>query len=353
MVPVLAFCLVIAATSRAGESPVMALGGMDPVLLCQGTEVKGKAAVEVTRGRYRYLFAGTESQRAFEAAPDQYGIQFDGFCMNMGPLSGRGSPERWFVSEGRIYLFASEGCRDSFVSDPAAYTDSADAPPTGTVPGRRRGRELIELALVGIGGADKVDALKNIRWETITIYEQAGKKSEMRQATTVILPDELRLDYSYGDFREGHELSDGRLVEVSRQHEVTPMPADVYEFVRRRLYREPLAILRARGQPGFVAFAAGPGHVDSQPVEWLKTAYAGATTKLGIDPQTGRILAAIYRGRAPSRMGEICRTYSDFKTMEGGLILPQEWNVTYDGNPASGRQPASRSVSLNVAVATR
>ena len=267
------------------------------MLLTQGTEVKGKAGLEVTRGRYRYLFADTENQHKFEAAPDQYGIQFDGYCMKMGPLSGRGSPERWFVSEGRIYLFASKSCRDNFISDPAAYTDRADAPPTGSAMAKWRGHELIALALVGFGGADKVDALKNVRWETITIYEPEGKKTEMQQATTVVLPDQLRLDYSYGDFREGHELADGRLVEVNAQNEATPLPAEVYDFVRRRLYREPLALLRARGQPDFAAFAAGKGEINGQSVEWLTIGYAGATTKLGIEPGTGRILAAVYRGR--------------------------------------------------------
>jgi len=351
--PILALSVSVATLAPGGEPPVTALNGLDPVLLTQGTEVMGKAGLEVTQGRYRYRFADSESLHAFEAAPDQYRIQFDGSCMKMGPLSGRGSPERWLVSGGRIYLFASEGCRDSFKSDPAAYTDRADAAPSGTAAGRSRGRELIGLALAGFGGADKVDGLKNVRWEAITVYEQAGEKTEMRQATTVILPDELRLDYSYGEFREGHELADGKLVEVSAQNEVTPLPAELYEFVRRRLYREPLALLRARGEPDFVAFAAGTGEVKGQAVEWLKVGYAGATTKLGIDPKSGRVLAAIYRGRAPSKLGEIYRTYSDFKDMEGGLILPQEWTVTYGGNPLPGPQPTSRSVSLNVPIASR
>jgi len=353
IVSVLTLCLLAAMPGQTGEAPITALNGLDPVLLTQGTEVKGKAGAEVTRGRYHYLFADTENQRTFEAAPDQYGIQFDGFCMNMGPLSGRGSPERWFVADGRIYLFASDSCRDAFKSDPAAYLDKVDEPPTGTPIGRWRGRELIELALAGFGGADKVDALKNIRWETTTIYEQAGKKTEMRQTTTLMLPDQMRLDYSYDDFREGHELADGRLVEISAQNEVTPMPADVYEFVRRRLYREPLALMRARNQPDFVAFAAGAGEINGQPVEWLKTGYAGATTKLGIDPRTGRIVAAVYRGRAPAKLGEICRIYSDYKDMDGGLTLPQDWHVKYDGNPPPGAKPASRSVSLNVPMAAR
>jgi len=344
---------LLAATLAGAGEPVTALSGLDPVLLTAGLEVRGKPGTEVVQGRYRYLFADSENQNKFRSSPGRYDIQFDGYCMKMGPLSGRGSPDRWVVSDGRIYLFASESCRAQFQADPAAYTDEADSPPTGNAASRARGRELIALALAGFGGVEPVDTLRNVRWESTTIYEQAGKKTEMRQTATVILPDQFRLDYAYGDFHESHELADGRLLEINAQQEATPLPADVREFVRRRLFREPLALLRARNEPGFVAIAAGAGEVEGQPVNWLKVGYAGATTKLGLDPRTGRILAAVYRGRAPSKLGEICRTYSDFKTLEGGLVLPQQWEVTYGGHPAPGPHPTSRSVSVNVPLASK
>jgi len=338
----------------AGSEPVTALSGFDPVELTQGAEVKGKEELHVTVGRYRYLFANAENKSKFNAAPEQYRIQFDGYCMKMGPLSGRGSPERWFVADGRIYLFASDGCRNAFKSDPAAFTDRADAPATGTDKEKQRGRELIELALKGFGGADKVDALRSVRWEAITIYEQEGKKTEMRQATTAVLPDRLRLDYSYGEFNEGHALADGRVLEVSDKGEVTPLPPEVYEFVRRRLYREPVALLRARNQPGFVAVAAGSGDFKGAKVDWVNVSYAGATSKLAVEAGTGRILAIVYRDRAPSRMGEICKSYSDFKKtyseMEGMLVLPHDTDVTYDGKASSSSRPTTRSVALNVPI---
>jgi YHS domain-containing protein len=345
--------MLLSSPARA-EEPALALDGFDPVLLAEGMEVRGKASAQATHGHYRYHFANRENQQKFEAAPDKHGIQFDGFCMKMGPLSGRGSPERWFVSEGRIYLFASESCRHQFKMEPQAYPDRADLPPSGNVVSQRRGRELIWLALKGFGGVDKVDALTNAQWETVTIFEQGGKKTEMRQTATVMMPNQLRLDYSYGNFRETHALTNGQLLEISAKNEVTSLPADVYAFVRRRLYREPLALLRVRNEPGFVAFAGGTGKVDDQPVEWLNVGYAGATTRLGIELETGRILAVVYRGRAPSKLGEICRSYSDFKAMEGGLILPQHWEVTYEGlPPADGPKPASRSVLINVPLAAR
>src|SRR5262245_35006986 len=147
----------IARLALAANEPVQALGGLDPVELTQGKQSSGKDDLSVTHGRYRYLLASAETKKKFETAPGQYGIQFDGFCMKMGPLSGRGSPERYLVSDNRIYLFASDSCRNRFKADPAAYTDRADAPPTGTDAERTRGQSLLESALRGFGGADKVD----------------------------------------------------------------------------------------------------------------------------------------------------------------------------------------------------
>jgi len=336
--------------TQAAPPAELALRGFDPVALTQGQEIEGKELWQATAGRYRYQFSSAENQKKFESAPSRYGIQFDGFCMKMGPLSGRGSADRWFVTDGRIYLFASESCRNQFKEDPAAFLDRADAPPRGTPSEKDRGRELIALALQGMGGPDKVDHLQNIRWEAVTVFETRGQKTEMHQAATLMMPDRFRLDYAYGDFREGHALANGQLLEIDAKGAATSLPDDVYEFVRRRLYHEPLALLRARTKPGFVAFADGKGNINGQAVEWLAVGYLGATTKLGIAPESGRILAAAYQGRAPSKLGEIRRTYSQFKTFDGGLVLPQQWDVAYEGLPAPGPKPTTRTIELDVPV---
>lgn len=338
------------AAGAGAPAAELALDGFDPVALTQGQEIKGKAVWETTAGRYGYRFSSPENQRKFAAAPNRYGIQFDGFCMTMGPLSERGNPVRWLVADGRIYLFASEHCREQFRADPAAFIDRSDAPPHGTEYEKQRGRELIALALQGLGGADKVDHLQNVRWEAITVFEANGKKAEMRQTATLALPDRFRLDYASGTFRESHALANGQLLEINARGEATPLPDEVFEFVRRRLYREPLALLRARAKPGFVAFADGKGTVNGQAVEWLAVGYLGATTRLGIDPKTGRILATEYQGRAPAKRGEIRRTYAQFKTFDGGLILPQQWDVAYEGWPAPGPKPTTRTIALDVPV---
>jgi putative intracellular protease/amidase/YHS domain-containing protein len=116
-----------AADKAAPVAPVdltSALGGRDPVLLTEGREVAGEQALEVTHGRYRYRFASAETKGRFLADPARYSIQLDGACAFMatsGAEPGSGDPARYHVHDGRIYIFASENCRNSFKAAPTRY----------------------------------------------------------------------------------------------------------------------------------------------------------------------------------------------------------------------------------------
>lgn len=105
-----------------GAKPV--LKGLDPVRLARGEEVHGADSLDVTRGRYRYLFADAGSRAMFLAHPARYEIQLDGACAFMatsGAGPGSGDPDRYAIHNGHIYIFASTGCRESFVKDPVRY----------------------------------------------------------------------------------------------------------------------------------------------------------------------------------------------------------------------------------------
>lgn len=58
--------------------------------------------------------------------------------------------------------------------------------------------------------------------------------------------------------------------------------------------------------------------------------------------------AVVYRGRAPTKMGEVCKADSDFTVLEGEVIMPRQWEVTCNGKPSAGPKPTSRSVTLKV-----
>jgi hypothetical protein len=54
----------------------------------------------------------------------------------------------------------------------------------------------------------------------------------------------------------------------------------------------------------------------------LAITFKGRTTTLGIDPQSGRVLSASFRGAGPDGVpGDVVHTYADFRPA-GGLTLP-------------------------------
>ncbi|MBL8059781.1 MAG: hypothetical protein JNK63_03580 [Chthonomonas sp.] len=99
----------------------LVLNGLDPIDLIQGREVPGEPELSSTLGRHTYRFASQDHLELFKRDPYSYGVQNGGACGKMGATTGKGSPERWAVVEGKIYLFASDGCRTTFLANQASY----------------------------------------------------------------------------------------------------------------------------------------------------------------------------------------------------------------------------------------
>jgi YHS domain-containing protein len=101
----------------AKEPPAVALKGLDPILLIEGKETKGKPDLSATRDGFRYLFASEANKAKFDKDPERYAIQFHGGCAMM-PESARAEPDLFTVYKERIYAFGTEGCQDAFLKEP-------------------------------------------------------------------------------------------------------------------------------------------------------------------------------------------------------------------------------------------
>jgi len=96
-----------------------ALSGHDPVQLVAGRRVFGKPGITVEHGPFLYSFADVQSVLAFRKEPARYAIQGGGSCATMPDTDA--DPSIFTVHDGRIYAFASEACRESFLTDPDAF----------------------------------------------------------------------------------------------------------------------------------------------------------------------------------------------------------------------------------------
>jgi hypothetical protein len=233
---------------------------------------------------------------------------------------------------------------NGFKSAPEKHIESDDPPVTASDADRRRGQELIQRALAGFGGASKVDAITSLELKRVRIYQANGEDKEQATFTRVVFPDRFRLDDiwhsgSASDFVRGDA---GYRIDIDG---AWPMDEIVRREFIKSFRRNPLVLLKARNDSGFRAVAVGRAKLDEHDVELLAISLDGATGTLGIDPTTGRVLSVYYRGRAPSAIGDVLRTYSDFRDVDG-LVIPFTVATSYNAVPAGEPRPFA-SVTVN------
>ena len=144
------------AVAVAGE-PAQTLK-VDAVELVRGREIQGLDSLYLDHNRYRYRFSTEAHRDEFKRNPGRYEIQMGGSCARMGPLSGEGRTDLFGVHDGRIYIFASEACRTTFLANPDNLLEKPDAVAAGGRDADRRGRALLDQAIDAIGGASKIEA---------------------------------------------------------------------------------------------------------------------------------------------------------------------------------------------------
>lgn len=326
----LAACALVATFARASasETPELVLRGLDPVELCAGREVAGVESLTETRSGFVYRFANEANRTRFRERPDDLAVQFAGACTKMGPLSGRGGPERFHVHEGRIYLFASDGCRASFLREPAKFIDRADAPPEGDAEALKRGAELMALAVRGFGGEEALAQTKNVHVRTVTT--RAGDESGLRITTDrwMVFPGTYLLDTQWGSGGYAWLLTPrGGFLPA----ETAPaVQESVRAYMARELYRNPVAIAQAwrRGEARAVALA--PVERAGRKCVRVAASVQGATTELTLDAESGRCIETEYRGRAGAGIGRLVRRFDEFRPV-GRLVLPFAVAIEVDG----------------------
>lgn len=339
-----------ASQRRAAEEALIPLEGLDPVLLVRGKEAQGDVKFSVTRGRFRYLFAGAETRAAFEKEPERYEIQLGGTCARMGPGT-QGDPDLYWVYKGRIYLFGSPACVAAFKAAPESFLEPDPAPvlKTASAESVRKGRALLEKAVEAAGGAARLDALRSYQEQATTARHTQQGVAEMKTALYVVYPDKARQEraFPFGTIANVVSAGDGFYV---MPRGAGDMIAEQRAAFESQLKRTLLAVLRARKAEGFAAAATGAARSGETNVEQVAVSHDGVNAVLGIDAATGRVHTLSYRGRGPGgAYGEIVQTFSDFRAVEG-LTLPFKTAATFEGEAEPALSSIVESVTINAAV---
>lgn len=255
---------------------------------------------EVRRAAERYIH------------PDRFAI------LVVGPAEGRDRPLSEFGEVAEV---------DITIPEPPA--ERVEATPEGEA----RARELLTRAAEAHGGA-ALDGLSALRVESRTVRQlPQGGDIEIAATTLILPPDHLRQQATL-PFGQITSVLTPEAAFVDGPQGLRPLPDSQQAQMREGLAREPVVLLRGRDAAG--AVSEGAGELAGLSVELVTVQVDGATTTLGLDPDSGRLVAMRFRGRdaLTGTPGEEVRLYSDFRE-EGGVVLPFRLEVHFDGEPVA------------------
>jgi YHS domain-containing protein len=309
---------------------------LDAVELVSGKQVPGRDDLAVMHHRFAYHFSSDANRAAFLANSQKYEIQMGGACGSMGPLSGDGSTSLWAVHDGRIYVFASEKCRQKFLKNPQRHIERDDPVPVTSEESLRRGRELLTRVVEAHGGATRIDAITTYS-ERLSRKVAAGNGAYgVVTTTTWRFPDGIREHECWDESCWSHTMS-GDIGWTQSKDSVEPLHVQQTTALRRWKGRHLLCLLQARNEMNFVASSdqlretiALPGG-ESVELEWLLIAHRGMNTKLGIETATGRVRVIRYHGRGlRSSLDDVQITFNDFHKVNG-LTLARSFTLSING----------------------
>jgi len=349
----LSVCSAFGQSSNKDAVPV--LEGLDPVMLVQGKEVQGDLKITVTRGKFQYLFATSETKATFEKDPARYEIQLEGACARMGaPVTG--DPDLYTVYQGRIYIFGSGDCKKKFEAAPENYLESANGarPKAALTPeSMKRGLALVEKAVGLMGGSARIDGVTSYQETNTVLQARRQGDVEVKTTLTALFPNRIRLEQTMPDWNNPSASREMAIVVTPGEvfgimgGVVRPLPDSTRIDQEKDISRRLLSILRARKSAGFNAATTGSRIIRETPVEQVAVEVEHTSYTLGIDPATGRILSLSTWRRGPQgNFGEFVEVFSDFRSVDN-LTLPFRIVATFNGTPWKEQSPTIEAITIN------
>jgi YHS domain-containing protein len=342
-----------AAATQESQDAVIALDGLDPVLLVQGKEVPGKPAISATRGQYKYFFVNDVNKTLFEKDAARYEIQLGGSCARMGPQVGS-NPDLFAVHKGRIYVFGSGECQRLFQESPEKYLEPIPADFVGSPEAIKEGQSLIQKAVAATGGDARLDGIKSYQETGSATATTESGDLQFKTVTTRVFPDMIRREQTRSFGTVTNVLAPAGSFNVF-QNDTRKNVRSIREFQRadleKQYKRNVLELLRARKQPDFKAAAVSAGVSGDSGIEQVAIALGDIRVRLGVDATNGRVLNLSFVGRSlnTGEIGEIVQTFSDFRDVDG-LVIPFKVTGTFNGTADPQLSYTVESVAINVKV---
>lgn len=150
-------------------------------------------------------------------------------------------------------------------------------------------RALLDKAVAGFGGAERIDGLSTLVVEsTMTRIPEGGQQTTIHQRSYIAFPDRFRREAILEGMTVASAVGPAGAFVVSPLG-ILPLPEEERAAMVHGFARTPLSLLRNRDSEAFTATAAGEGELDGRPVEYLEIVYNGDHHRLALDPETGQV----------------------------------------------------------------
>jgi len=203
-------------------------------------------------------------------------------------------------------------------------TGDAGAKPAAKAGSNPEGKALLAKVVEGMGGADRVKAIKAVR-RRISIATEGG---DLENEETDVAPDKV---HSHMKAPMGEMvLVTAAESFVTMQGNVIPMPGSNRDEMQNSLHREAWMIAQHADDPAYTFTAQGGEKVGDIQAAALDVSGGGIQVHWLIDPQTGHILRSQFQ--AASRSGPATQVieYSEWKAVDG-ITVPFHAEATTNG----------------------
>jgi predicted Zn-dependent peptidase len=263
--------------------------------------------------RYRDGIAGVTAEQVREAAakyihPDRFAI------LVVGPSEGMDKP---LSTYGEV--------TDVDVTIPEPPQERAEV----TEEGKAAAMELLQRAVDAMGGAAVVDGVEALYSTAMATQKTPQGDLQVEVHSLRVFPDRYLQEVTlpFGTMSMVVEGDGGFMVGPQGTMD---LPASQLESMQRSALRDPLELLKRRGDEDFVATALEPEEVDGETLQRLQIELDGAVTVVSLDAE-GRVRRMSYRDSGPGGApGDAVRTFGDFRQVDG-LTYPFSVAASFEG----------------------
>lgn len=321
--------LTLLASSILAPAPTeLALKGNDPIELAQGNETQGKPEFSFDYLRHRYQFSSAENLQRFTSDPASHAIQQGGACGKMGVLTGKGSPDRYAVVDGKIWVFASDGCRETFLKNKDLYFEKREVP-SATSQERRIARELLAKVIEAHGGQEAVDSISRAEFTFETPYMDEGVKKTWIEKRVIETKDQAIAETSGNSFF----VISQKGTSEGYAHEHFEIHPEEVRALRASYLRTALGILKEGQHLALKAGAEGANKT-------VTYAQGDIVTTVILNGDM-RITGVRYRDTYAGPFRNVERSFTGYEKVQGVWLPASTWTRIDGGKLAGPRSAAS------------